>query len=97
MIPISFLSSNMLSTFFDIGSTVILLVATFTLSEFTLSALRSIMWHFMSYNENMEEKVNTFREIMREERRKLNDVLTKKTKSEYYGKFIEIYNTYIKK
>ena len=37
-------------------SYIILLVATFTLSEFTLSALRSIMWHFMSYNENMVNK-----------------------------------------
>lgn len=59
--------------------------------------ITSVPSELLSYNENMEEKVNTFREIMREERRKLNDVLTKKTKSEYYGKFIEIYNEDIKK
>ena len=59
--------------------------------------ITSVPSELLSYNENMEEKVNTFREIMREERRKLNDVLTKKTKSEYYGKFIEIYNEEIKK
>lgn len=37
-------------------SMIIMLVLTFTLSEFTMSSLSCLLWHFMSFNENMVNK-----------------------------------------
>ena len=44
------------------------------------------------YNDNYNEKIEKLKEILREERKKLKDVLVNRKKSVYYEKFMDGYN-----
>lgn len=46
----------------------------------------------LSYNTDFDQKIETLRDALREERKRLNDVLINKEKSIYYNKMLEVYN-----